>query len=127
MTVCLYVQFSNKDALLQDFILHDTLLRNKSALEQFAAGLQSVGILRLIRLFPQKFEDIFTHKGDAEVSASSVIDIFGFSECPNEESYAPVKRVMEMLNKFIMESSPDGKFTSTYLNSCPRPVYRYVQ
>jgi len=101
----LCLQFSNKDALIQDFILHDTLLKSKSALEQLAAGLQSVGILRYIRLFPQKFEDIFTHKGDTELSASSVMGIFRFPECPN----VTVKRVMEMLEKFIRESCPEGK------------------
>lgn len=54
------LQFENKDALAQDFILHDALLRGKSALDQIAHGMADVGMLSLICLFPVEFESLFT-------------------------------------------------------------------
>lgn len=46
------LQFQTKDDLAQDFILHDSLLRGKSALDQVAQGLEDAGVLSLVRLFP---------------------------------------------------------------------------
>ena len=54
-----YIQFANKDAIAQDFTLHDALLPGKCGLEQLANGLHDVGLLKLMRQFPLEFEPLF--------------------------------------------------------------------
>ena len=62
---------------MQNFILHDSLLRGKSALDHIALGLTEIGVLSLVHLFPIEFEPLYVHCDDV-MTASSVLDLLRF-------------------------------------------------
>lgn len=103
-TCFVLLQFSNKDAIAQDFVLHDTLLRGKSALEQISCGLANVGVLSLIHLFPMEFEPLFTHLRDEEVTSASLLTLFRFPDNLNDCQEATA----DMLREFIRSCSSEG-------------------
>jgi hypothetical protein len=87
---------STKDALAQDFILHDALLRGKSALDQIAQGMIDVGVLSLIRLFPVEFETLFTHQYE-DVTAAVLLDLMRFPESMNEKEVVTAAWLAEFI------------------------------
>ena len=100
------LQFENKDALAQDFILHDALLRGKSALDQIAHGMADVGVLSLIRLFPVEFESLFTYQSDEVVTAAEILNLIRFPEQMSEKQILTAA----WLRQFIQSCDYKGEF-----------------
>ena len=102
-----YSQFANKDAIAQDFTLHDALLRGKCALEQLAKGLDDVGLLKLMRQFPLEFEPLFTDQlSEEELTGSVVFKMFRFPDDLNESEL----RVAGWLRQFVTTCNVDGEW-----------------
>lgn len=101
-----YTQFANKDAIAQDFTLHDALLRGKCALDQLAKGLEDVGLLKLIRQFPLEFEPLFTDQSsEEELTGAAVFKMFRFPENLDESQH----RVSGWLRQFVTTCDVDGE------------------
>ena len=88
---------------MQDFILHDSLLRGKSALDHITLCLTEVGVLSLVRLFPIEFEPLFVHCDDV-LTASSVLDLLRFPKTMKENEMATTA----WLRQFIQSCDIDG-------------------
>ena len=88
---------------MQDFVLHDSLLRGKSALDHITLGLTEVGVLSLVRLFPIEFEPLFVHCDDV-LTASSVLDLLRFPKTMKENEMATAA----WLRQFIQSCDIDG-------------------
>ena len=86
---------------MQSLMLHNILVRKKSILDQFRGGLSILGILEEIERCPHVFEGCFVHKG--EVSNESVANCLHFTATEDEGA----ERVVQMLQTFIRNSSPD--------------------
>ena len=98
------LQLTNKDAIAQDFMLHDAVLRSKSALDQFASGLDVVKVLPLMRLFPGQFEKLFTYVSQGELVPEYFLELLRIPVNMNEEE----RRTAEMLKEFVHSSSSEG-------------------
>ena len=97
-----HMQFTNKNAVAQDIILHDALLRGKCSLDQFSAGLEEVGILRWAKLFPVAFEGLFTYHSPEELTAGSVIQLLRFPKEVQPEHYMLRRYVQGLLNEGVL-------------------------
>ena len=102
-----YTRFANKDAIAQDFTLHDALLRGKCALEQLAKGLDDVGLLKLMRQFPLEFEPLFTDgSSEEELTGAVVFKMFRFPDDLIESQ----QRVAGWLRQFVTTCNVDGEW-----------------
>ena len=97
---------------MQDFILHDSLLRGKSALDHITMCLTEVGVLSLVRLFPIEFEPLFVHCDDV-LTASSVLDLLRFPKTMKENEMATAA----WLRQFIQSCDIDGMIV-IIINKC---------
>lgn len=91
---------------MQDFILHDALIRGKSALDQVVMGLELVGLLNLIRLFPQEFEPLFTYQSRENVTAAYILEMLRFPERMDEKQ----ARTANLMKDFVNSCSPEGNW-----------------
>lgn len=102
---CYFPQLANKDAIAQDFTLHDTLLRGKCALDQISNGLEETGVLKLVRFFPVQFEALFTNESlDEEMTGPSVLKLFRFPAIMD----AKRQQTAKWLREFVNSCSPKG-------------------
>lgn len=89
----------NKDLILQEIMTFEAVIRISKMLDQLAEGLQTLGMVKLMRLYPDIFINLFTHKS---LSANDVIKCL---YVPQELDDAVA---IKHLRNFIMNSSEEG-------------------
>ncbi len=95
---------STRHSITQDIILHETVMKRKVVLDQLAQGLECLGVLQLIRLFPEVFEPMFVARHDLD--CESVLGVI--TTKPREELSDKEKTAWEHLQQFIKECSCEG-------------------
>lgn len=87
--------------------MHEAILRRQPSIDQISDGLDSLGLLSLVRLLPDNFKGIFTYQ-PASLSSQLVISMLKFV---NEEDFykAPARAFLEVLKK----ATPDSKLCWT--------------
>ena len=76
---CLSLQVSNKIAIIQDFMQHDAILKQKGVLHQLSSGLSILGLLDVIKCFPVVFEPLCTYQNTEMLSAEKMMQMFPVS------------------------------------------------
>jgi len=97
-------QFANKEAVVQDIILHDSISKRASAFFQLSSGLSTLGFLDLVKCFPNTFEKYFVHNKSDVLTPEMIKEALLF---PSESCEAE-SRVIAMLHKFIDSSTSSG-------------------
>ena len=64
---------TTRHSVVQDIILHEVIAKRQKMLDQLAEGLNGLGLLSLIRAFPEVFLPLFVSTGD--ISSADVIEI----------------------------------------------------
>ena len=99
---------SNKDLILQEILSYEAITRISKLLDQLAEGLQTLGVLKIMRLFPQNFVDLFTYK---PISGAEVAECLCIS--PNLQDPGDAVTIKH-LRRFIRESSDEGNLCILY-------------
>ena len=94
------IQYNNKEAIAQDFILYDAITKRAAVLGQLATGLSTLGLLDLMKQFPQCFVTCFTDS-NAELTRQKFLSLLEF---PANECVA----VAQMLHQFVWTCTQDG-------------------
>ncbi|CAB4020787.1 Hypothetical predicted protein, partial [Paramuricea clavata] len=89
----------NSIAIAEAMVSYHVLVKRAVMLDNFAKGLQTLGILEEIRKNPSQFEEVFLHNENA-VSASAVLQSIVF-KLEDSTMYA-------MLASFINDASQQG-------------------
>ena len=66
-------------------VVHETLLKRKTSLDQFIDSLKTLNLPHIIRSHPQLFRPYFTHTDDC-ISGEKVIGLFSLDIESNDES-----------------------------------------
>ena len=77
----------------------EAVIRISKMLDQLVEGLQTLGMVKLMRLYPDVFINMFTHKS---LSADDVV------KCLNIPQELADSVAIQHLKKFIMSSSEEG-------------------
>ena len=93
---------SNKELILQEILAYEGITRIAKMLDQFMEGLQTLGMLKLMRLFPENFLHLFIYK---PLSAITVMECLCLPSNVKDPGDAII---LKHLNRFIMESSEEG-------------------
>lgn len=95
---------SNKDAVGQEIILFEPIGRVSRLLDQFSCGLESTGLLNMMRTFPDLFVHLFTYT--ACVSSTAVLEsIYADEEESDDYSGNDLEIIMNHLTKFINDAT----------------------
>lgn len=94
---------SNKEFILQEVLAFEGITRISKMLDQLIEGLQTLGLLKLMRLFPDRFIHLFTYK---QLCASSVLESLCVPPNLDHDSHGTV--TIKHLRRFIMEASEEG-------------------
>ena len=95
---------SNKEVILEEILSFEGIARITKMLDQLGDGLKTLGVLRMMKLFPNQFVHLFTH---TSVTVEDVLS--SLKVPPNLESGDLV--TISHLKRFIIESSEEGKTT----------------
>ncbi len=57
-------QIANKHQIANEFLEHETILHRQPSIDQICCGLDSLGFLSLVKLFPDKFKSIFSYQAE---------------------------------------------------------------
>ena len=95
------LQMSNKEFILEELLSYEGISRVSKMLDQLAEGLKTLGVLRIVKLFPHKFVQMFVH------TAISVEDVLACFKVPPDLEAGDVITVSH-LQRFISESSEEG-------------------
>ena len=96
---------SNKDIIGQHIICYDAVERVSKLLDQMCEGLANLGVLKVIRAFPDLFVHLFTYT--ASVSCQDVID-FG-------QNLGHDHVIVTHLKRFLGQLSEEGMYPWTDL------------
>ena len=99
---------SNKELIFQEILSFEAINRILKLLDQLAEGLQTLGVLKIMRLLPQNFVDLFTYKS---ISGAKVAECLCIS--PNLQDLGDTVTIKH-LRRFIRESSDEGNLCSLY-------------
>lgn len=105
--LALFIQMSTKDAVSHEILCYDAVSRLSKLLDQFSDGLNSTGLLELMKTFPDQFVHLFTYT--ACVSPTDVQEAIYVAEMSNVECEEDVIIVMDHLTKFITDASEKGQ------------------
>ena len=111
----LNIQMSNKDVIGQE-VLFDAIASIAKLLDQLSDGLRSLGVLRVLRVFPDLFLHLFTYT--ACVISSDVQEVVYIDE--KKTNIQPGDTVvMSHLYRFIDDVSEEGWYLlKLAYNSC---------
>ena len=119
---------SNKEFILEEILSFEAISRISNMLDQFAEGLKTLGLLKIMRLFPKNFVHLFTYR------AISTSDVLNCLHVPENLDAGDDVTLMH-LRRFITDSSEEGnclylfdmlKLLSTYLLSVLRKFLLYI-
>ena len=99
-----FLQMTTRHSIIQDMILNE-LVKVKPLMDQLCDGLESLGVLPLIRAFPKPFCPLFV--APQKLTAEMVIRIMNvtFSETSPEE-----EKIWDMTKQFLHERTEAGEF-----------------
>ena len=78
------LNIGNKDLAMWQLVVHETLLKRKTPLDQFIAGLKSFNLLHIIKSHPELLRPYFTHM-DNRITREKVISLFNLGTGSNDE------------------------------------------
>jgi len=88
----------------QDILIYEGLYKVTKMVDEFYEGLKSVGILKLIRAFPEEFCRLFTYTG---LSADEVIEkVLLHSDVEKEPE---VELVISFFKRYIRSCNEEGE------------------
>jgi len=93
---------SNRDYILEEILSFESIGRIAKLLDQLSDGLKNLGILRIIRTFPNIFVHLFTCT--KVVSATDVLDTLKISANHNLNDSITIS----YLRRFISEAPEEG-------------------
>ncbi|XP_065905382.1 uncharacterized protein [Dysidea avara] len=88
---------SSKEVIVEEITSFEGIGRVSKMLDQLVEGLKSLGVFRLMRLFPDQFVNLFVHSC---LTAQDVLENMKFSRLRQGDKVAA-----EHLQKFIVEST----------------------
>ena len=91
---------ATKDGIWQEIMLFDALTSVSKLLDQLSSGLSSLGVLHVMRAFPDLFVHLFTYT--ANVTSAEVLDALHVDNDTSDNL------IMSYLHKFIENSSEEG-------------------
>ncbi len=91
---------SNKEVIQQEIISYEAVYKVSKTLDQFVDGLKHLGILKIIRAFPELFAQLFTY--NAELTYTNVVEAIFLEEC---DALVPLSHLYSFLN----EADEEGK------------------
>ncbi len=100
---------SNKDIIGQHIICYDAVERVSKLLDQMCEGLANLGVLKVIRAFPDLFVHLFTYT--ASVSCPDVIDSIDFGQNLGPSDHV----IVTHLKRFLGQLSEEGMYPWTDL------------
>ena len=98
------VQMETKDVIWQEIMLFDAITSISKLLDQLSSGLRSLGVLCVMRAFPDLFIHLFTYT--ANVTSIEVLDTLYVNK--DIELLPSDNMIMSHLRKFIEISSEQG-------------------
>jgi len=90
---------------VQDIILHDAISKRAAVFFQLSSGLSTLGLLDIIKCFPNIFEEYFVYNEIEELSAEMFRDALTLPRNPTNEEC----RVISMLHEFMESCTPLGQ------------------
>ena len=116
-------QVENKDEVMQCLVIHDTVLKHKTIVDQLRKGLSILGILKEVEKAPSKFEHLFVHSV-GELTSDYIKSLLKPSISTDDQ----VDNVIQMLYRFIKNATNDELLNflcfvtgSKYSTSCLTP------
>ncbi len=101
--VCDAIQVATKHSIAQEFLVHEALLRRQPSIDQLCTGLQSLGLLDVMKRLPTSFEPLFVyHEGG--LTAEKLVRYLRFPCELSEEE----KATSEMVKRFLSEATEEG-------------------
>ena len=101
----LNIQISNKDVIGREVLLFDAIASIAKLLDQLSDGLRSLGVLRIMRVFPDLFLHLFTCT--VCVTSSDVKEAVYIDEKKTDVQPGDTV-VMSHLYRFIEDASEEG-------------------
>lgn len=92
--------------VVQCLIQHLVLNKRIATLDQFSTGLETLGLFNAMRAKPAVFEALFV-ASPSSITPDAVKKIVRLK--PNSSGCTAAVTVFSMINKYIEESSEDGK------------------
>jgi hypothetical protein len=93
---------STKDAILQNILLHEVLLRRKPMLDQLCGGLAEVGFGEMWSAFRDMFKVLLVPGPNANTTPRDIIDLLEYS------GDAEGRSTFEMLISYVKELDEEG-------------------
>ena len=106
---------SNKEFILEELLSFEGITRITKMLDQLGDGLRTLGMLRIMKLFPTNFVHLFTH---TDISIEDILTCF---EVPSNLEAGDAVTISH-LRRFIIESSEEGNPT---LLACVKVISIY--
>lgn len=90
--------------MAHEFLSHEALLRRQPSIDQLCAGLESLGMLNLIRCMPETFKGVFTFQ-PGFMTAEKVVSMLKFPGSKEVEVTA-AKFLVDVLN----QATDEGRY-----------------
>ena len=103
---------SNKEVLAQEIVYYESIGRISKAMDKFGQGLHALGVLQLIRTFPQLFAPLFMYT--ACISSDDVLETIYIDETMTELQPGD-EILMAHLKKWISNASVEGEGVCTFI------------
>jgi len=95
---------STKDVVAQNIFAHDALYRRSILLDQFSHGLKEVGLLQLLKAFPNKMSKLFIYSGDlSPEDVSEAVYVENEANLERNDSY-----VLSLFHSYICTLNSAG-------------------
>lgn len=90
--------------IVQSLLVHEVILKHKTALDQMRKGLSILELLAEIEKSPEKFQSLFVHEDD-DINAEFLISLL---RLPDGSTCTPsVRNVVQMLMSFINNANKE--------------------
>ena len=99
---------NNKELIIQEIMTFESIIRISKMLDQLAEGLQSLGLLKMMRLFPHAFATYFMY---TTLKAKDVLNCISVPVAIDPGD----KVALQHLNDFIATASEEGNNYLVYV------------
>ena len=93
---------TNRDVIYQEVLTFDAIGKISNLLDQLSSGLHALGVLPVVRAFPELFVPLFTYT--AAISPEEVVDTLYLSDDEEEDEVA-----LLLLKRWIANASEESK------------------
>lgn len=97
------LQEQNKLQIVQSLLVHEVILKHKTALDQMRKGLSILGLLEEIEKSPEKFQSYFVHEDD-DVDADFIVSLLRLPDA----SSPSVQNVVQLLLSFMRNAKKEA-------------------